>query len=328
MKQQLDNSQWDNYWSQGNIHSLSTAFSGNYDGAISAFWKQQFATLEDNSVILDVGTGNGGIAFLAAEAALENNKKFNIYGMDLADIDPQKAVKLHPELLPLIDSIEFLGKTSVTKLPYPENHFDFIIGQYSLEYTPIEQALPELRRVLKPSGRMSFAVHHQDSVVMATTRDELTQAKILFDQSKLFIRAKSLVKAMGDVSSKLQKSRLKSNPVAEKKRNALNTAFAQVYAEVENRVDGNFLLTAIDYIKQVFAPENNQSMKQKLEFLSSSQQIIKANQKRLEDLYRACFNDEDIKKFNLLCAQYDFAEPKFSPFHNEDGHLLAWKLLI
>ncbi len=328
MKQQQDNSQWDNYWSQGNIHSLSTAFSGNYAGAIADFWKQQFALLPKNSVILDVGTGNGGIAFLAAEASLKDNKKFKIYAMDLADIDPAKAVELHPELAELIEQIEFLGKTSVTELPYADQQFDFIMGQYSIEYTPIEKTLPELRRVLKTDGKMAFAVHHQDSVVMATTKDELTQAEILFDRTKLFIRAKSLIKVMGENTTKKQKASLRSNPVTEKKRNALNKAFAEVSTEVENRVDGNFLLTAVDYIKQVFSPTNTQSMKQKLEYLSNSQQIIKANQKRLEDLYQACFSDADIQRFIKLCEKHHLPVPKFSAFINEDGHLLAWKLLI
>ena len=328
MKQQQDNSQWDNYWSQGNIHSLSTAFSGNYEGAIAEFWKQIFTSLPEQSVILDVGTGNGAIAFLAAEASLRDNKKFKIYAMDLADIDPAKAADLHPELAPLLKQIEFLGKTSVTELPYSDQQFDFIMGQYSIEYTPIAKTLAELRRILKPSGKMAFAVHHQESVVMATTRDELKQAEILFEQTKLFIRAKSLVKAMGDNTSKKQKASLRANPITEKKRNALNKAFAEASAEVEKRIDGNFLLTAIDYIKQVFAPTNNQTMKQKLEYLSSSQQIIKANQKRLEDLFQACFSNEDIELFIKLCEKHQFSEPKFSSFINEDGHLLAWKLLI
>ena len=328
MKQQQDNSQWDNYWSQGNIHSLSTAFSGNYAGAIAEFWKQRFASLPNKSVILDVGTGNGGIAFLAAEASLNENKQFKIYAMDLADINPAKAAELHPELTPLLNQIEFLGKTSVTELPYSDSQFDFIMGQYSIEYTPIEKTLSELRRILKPTGKMAFAVHHQESVVMATTKDELIQAEILFEQTKLFIRAKSLVKAMGDSTSKNQKANLRKNPVTEKKRNALNKAFAEVSAEVEKRADGNFLLTAIDYIKQAFAPANTQSMKQKLEYLTHSQQIIKANQKRLEDLFHACFTDEDIKEFVKLCEKYQLSKPEFSSFINEDGHLLAWKLLI
>jgi len=328
VKQQQDNSQWDNYWSQGNIHSLTTAFSGNYAGAIAEFWTQQFSALDDRARILDVGTGNGGIAFIAAEVSLKHNKNFKIYAMDLADIAPHKAAKLHPELEPLLEQIEFLGKTSVTKLPYPEDHFDFVCGQYSLEYTPIEQSLAELRRVLKPVGRMSFAVHHQQSVVMTTTRDELRQAEILFDESKLFIRAKSLVKAMGEQTSRQQKAKLKKNPVTEKKRKALNDAFAQVHAEIDNRIDGNFLLTSIDYIKQVFAPDNNQSMKQKIEYLTHSQQILRANQKRLEDLYRACFSDDDIKTFKSLCLKNALPQPEFSLFYNEDNHLLAWKLLI
>ncbi len=328
MKQQKDNSQWDNYWAQGNIHSLTTAFSGNYAGAIEEFWKQQFSQLPDNAVILDVGTGNGGIAFIAAEVSKKHSKNFKIHAMDLADIDPAKAAVKHPELEVLLADIEFLGKTSVTELPYENQYFDFIMGQYSLEYTPVEKSLLELRRVLKAKGKMAFLVHHQESVVMATTKDELVQAGILFDKTKLFIRARSLVKAMGENINKKQKAKLKQNPVTEKKRNALNQAFATVDNAVKERIDGNFLLVAMDYIKQVFMPGNTSTMKQKLVFLQQSQQIIKANQKRLEDLYSSCFTQQEITQFIELCSKHHLSTPHFSPFYSEDNHLLAWKLLI
>ena len=44
-------------------------------------------------------------------------------------------------------------------LPYSDNAFDFIFARVSLAYTDIAKALSEVRRVLKPGGRLWITLH-------------------------------------------------------------------------------------------------------------------------------------------------------------------------
>ncbi len=95
--------QWDRYWAYGNIHSFSQVSGGNYQGAIADFWKSRFETLESESRILDIATGNGAIALLALESSDQRSAHFEILGVDLADIDPSRQVK-DPSLAGKIES--------------------------------------------------------------------------------------------------------------------------------------------------------------------------------------------------------------------------------
>ncbi len=320
--------QWDQYWSNGNIHSLSNAFTGNYEGAIAQFWKDKFSSLEDGAKILDIGTGNGAVAFLAAEVALEKRVTFHISGIDLAKIDPASAAASHPELEKLLPFIEFQGEISADVLPFESATFDLIVGQYALEYTSLKSTMAELRRVLNPHGQLSFIMHHVDSIIMQTTRDELEQAKLLFEETKLFLRARSMVKAMGDANTPEKREKLKYNKSAEKKRDNLNQAFSILQQRVEISEDPTFLLKAMNYVLELFKSKALLPMNEKLRYLKHSQQLIEGNRERIQDLYNACFDSSRSDEFNELCEINGFNKPEFSPFYNENNQLLGWTLQV
>ncbi len=330
IKNENDNKgfQWDQYWSIGNLHSLSHAFSGNYEGAIAEFWSTQFSKLEDGAKILDIGTGNGAVAIIAAGVAKQKGINFHIDAIDLAKIDPAKATESQPELAELVEKIDFRGQISAHELPFDDQKFDLIVGQFALEYTPIDSTLTELRRVLSNAGCMSFIIHHTDSIIMKTTRDELHQAQLIFDKTKLFLRARSLIKAMGDADTAIKREKLKNNKNTEKKRNNLNQALGELKIEVDKREDPMFLLTAMNYVAELFKSRSYLSSKDKLAYLQHSQQLIKGNQERIQDLYNACFNEEKATIFCDLCVKKGFKLPKYKAFYDENQQLIGYSMFI
>lgn len=99
-------------------------------------------------IILDIGTGNGYVAF--ALASLKKNCK--VIGMDIVaatlERNKQKAQKLN------YSNLEFLtydGK----RFPFEDNSLDIIVTRYALHHFPnLLDSFLEMFRVLKKGGRL------------------------------------------------------------------------------------------------------------------------------------------------------------------------------
>lgn len=108
-------------------------------------------SLNNNSIILDVGCGVGGSSRYMA-------KKYNIpvYGITLS----QKQVEI-ANTLSQKDSINYLTHFSVDNVLYSKfdnNNFDFIWSCESAEHMPDKQLfIKETHRMLKPKGKLLVA---------------------------------------------------------------------------------------------------------------------------------------------------------------------------
>ena len=275
--------QWDQYWAYANINSLSSASTGNYSGTVAQFWRNKFASLKQGAKILDIGTGNGAVAFFAAEVAQTKGLEFQINAVDLARIDPAHATKSHPELARLLPYIKFQGRISADALPFDNEYFDLIVGQYALEYTPLESTVEELQRVLKPGGHLNFIMHHSDSIIMQTTQDELEQASLIFDKARLFQHARALVEAMGDTSTPEKVEKLTHDKGANEKRHNLNDAYEFLVQEAKTRKNSMFLRTALNYVEELFKAQAL-PLNKKREYLQICQQLIEGNRDRILDM--------------------------------------------
>lgn len=109
----------------------------------------EFAGVGPGEKVLDVGCGTGVVAITAARRGA------NVSGLDLT-----------PELLEHArdnEKIAGYGKIEWTEgdaeqLPYPNESFDIVLSQFGHMFAPRpDVALSEMRRVLKPGGRIAFA---------------------------------------------------------------------------------------------------------------------------------------------------------------------------
>src|SRR5215212_736587 len=116
---------WDRYWHFNRIAScMDDAGRSNYDERIAGPWRAFFAGLPPCDV-LDICTGNGAVALIAATAGM------SVTGIDLADIDPARFVTPMAETL---SGIRFLGGTNAAALPFPDGSFGAVVSQYGIEY--------------------------------------------------------------------------------------------------------------------------------------------------------------------------------------------------
>lgn len=95
-------------------------------------------------ICLDIGTGAG---HTAAQLARHAHK---VYGLDPAEGMRQAATKTYGHL----SNLEFVDGTS-EQTGFPANTFDIITARHTLHHHPnIPATLTELKRVLKPGGRL------------------------------------------------------------------------------------------------------------------------------------------------------------------------------
>jgi SAM-dependent methyltransferase len=116
-----------------------------------------FAQIAPGESVLDVGTGTGVVAITAARAGA------HVCALDLT-----------PELLgearenARIAQLESIAWTEgdAERLPYEDAKFDVVLSQFGHMFAPRpDVVIAEMRRVLKPGGRIAFATWPPEHVV-------------------------------------------------------------------------------------------------------------------------------------------------------------------
>ena len=171
---------WDRYWHFDRIASCCDgAGAANYDDSVAAGWRAFFGGLPTGARFLDLCTGNGAAALIAAEVGRREAKGFEIVAVDQAAIDPPAYVTRHAQDLA---AIRFVPGTNVEALPFPDASFDAAISQYGIEYSDLVRSLPEAVRVIAPGGCLRLVVHAAEGAVAAGARTVIAEADLLLGE--------------------------------------------------------------------------------------------------------------------------------------------------
>jgi SAM-dependent methyltransferase len=163
---------WSSYWARGALTSLPDDFRANYDGEIAAFWQNSFEALPPDAAILDVCTGNGALALLAAEFSKRHGRAFDITALDAARIDPAAAVENLPDLKELLESIHFVDQTPLERFQPAPASLDLVTSQYGIEYCDQSLAAQRVAEWLKPAGQLVMLCHALSSDMLKTMQVE------------------------------------------------------------------------------------------------------------------------------------------------------------
>lgn len=109
-----------------------------------ARWALETIQWKGTETILDIGTGMG--TYYARLVAMVPD--VNYYAIDIS----HKLLKSHPA--------NSVVMSDVIQMPYPDNMFDVIMANHMLYHVPdIDVALKEIKRVLKPDGKILAATN-------------------------------------------------------------------------------------------------------------------------------------------------------------------------
>ena len=116
-----------------------------------------FAGVEAGEKVLDIGTGTGVVAITAARAGAQ------VCALDLSpDLLVQARENARVAQYPDIEWIE----GDAEHLPYPDSSFDVVLSQFGHMFAPRpDVVVAEMRRVLKPAGRVAFATWPPEHLV-------------------------------------------------------------------------------------------------------------------------------------------------------------------
>jgi SAM-dependent methyltransferase len=138
-------------WSAGDYDRLAS-----YASAAEAARLIRFSGMRAGARVLDVGTGSGIVAIVAAQ-----------HGARATGVDPT------PELLARArDNGSLAGHEAIDwrdgtaeALPFADMSFDMVLSQYAHMFSPDpDTATREMLRVLKPGGRIAFAAWTPESL--------------------------------------------------------------------------------------------------------------------------------------------------------------------
>ena len=105
-------------------------------------------TVEQGYKVLDLGTGNGYIAFPLAKM----NPSSDIVGLDIA-VNTLIRNRERAEIEGL-NNLKFVNYEGI-EFPFADNTFDCVVSRYALHHFPdIEKAFSEVSRVLKTNGQL------------------------------------------------------------------------------------------------------------------------------------------------------------------------------
>jgi SAM-dependent methyltransferase len=116
-----------------------------------------FAGIRAGESVLDVGTGTGVVAVTAARTGAR---------VSALDLTPELLVEAR-------ENARIAGHPEITwqegdaeTLPYADSSFDVVVSQFGHMFAPRpEVAVAEMRRVLKPTGRVAFATWPPEHLV-------------------------------------------------------------------------------------------------------------------------------------------------------------------
>ena len=312
---------WDHYWALGNLTSFSERFPQNYEGGIAAFWGSVFAALPSGARVLDIATGNGAVPLIAAQVSAENGRAVEIHGLDSADINPRKHLRVGRRLVSALERVHFHPRTSAEETGFPDAHFDLVTGQYALEYTCVPRAVRELKRIMQPGATGAFILHSDRSVVAKTSRREIEQCRIILNETRLFDRVRDLLYMLESDAGDSGK-----NDTLLEGHRAFSQALARIGREVIRHDPADLLRFAAQSAEEAYRLRTSQGLSTTLAYIDEVEAQIRDNQERLEGLLRVAVDERGKREITGHINEVGFQLTTFGDFFYDSGELLGWAL--
>lgn len=306
---------WEAYYRSGALAACPTSADGDYGGELRTIWVDFFAALPGDARVLDVATGNGAVALIAAETAAGSGRQWDIHGSDKAAIDPRRDVADGSRRMA---GIRFHPDTATEALPFEDASFDAVGGQFALEYSDVPAALAELHRVLRPRGHAQFVLHHADSAFARAARRAVEEAALL-STHEVYPRLRRLV-AMEQGSATVVEA------AAADLRAAIRALKARL-PEARAAGGGRVLEVALDAVQQLLTARKGGHSPKLAAEVDRAGAGLRASLARMEDLLSRASDRAGMEAIQGQAAAVGFGTIECLPVR-QDGDILAWQLLM
>lgn len=309
--------QWETYYRGGMIATCPTGPDGGYDLEVRDAWVEFFSMLPEGARILDVGTGNGVVALIAAETAAARGRRWEIHATDLAQIDPLRHV---PDGARRLAGITFHAGVATEHLPFDAESFDAVSGHYALEYTDTAAALAEIHRVLKPASDAQFIIHSADSVLVQNARWSLREAEFVLVETKVFRRLHRLVTMEQVTPGTTQRATAELRAAIQALKRGLQQA-RQARA-------GNVLSVVLDAVQKLLIARKEMKPQAVGLEVDRAESELRASIRRLNDLLAHARTERDMENIEKDAAAAGFSLIERMPQYHAGKNLVGWQLLL
>lgn len=305
---------WEAYYRSGALSTCPTTPAGDYDLEVRDAWVAFFTALPDGARVLDIGTGNGAVALIAAETGAALGLRYEVHGADLARIDPRRHVKDGERRLA---GIEFHPGVATEALPFESASFDAVSGQYALEYTQADASLAEIHRVLKASGRACFIVHHADSLIVRNAGHSLRQADLVLNDTRIYRLLRRFIEA-----------ERAARPSARRYREELNAAAWTLQQAADQPVSALVLSVTLDAIQKLLSARARVSRPALDRAIDQSEGDLRASVRRLRDLVAGAKDEAGMAALEACAAAAGFRVTERVPQSHGGENLVGWRIAL
>jgi demethylmenaquinone methyltransferase/2-methoxy-6-polyprenyl-1,4-benzoquinol methylase len=133
------------------VHNLAMKVNG-YQRSVAKYLKSLNLALDENSLVLDAGSGTGIITLglhdsgLKAKRVVDLDLSFKSLGVAREEITKKKRQAKRTDFV----------QADVLRMPFADETFDLVLTCGVLEYTPLDDGLREAARVLKRGAPLVF----------------------------------------------------------------------------------------------------------------------------------------------------------------------------
>lgn len=310
-----DRSVWDLYWHCDRIAScFDGAGASNYGEAVAEGWRTFFAALPDRVRIIDLCTGNGAIALIAAEVGRSEDKAFAITAVDQADIDPPAYVTRHGEEM---RDVAFLGRTGVEALPFADGSFDVAVSQYGIEYSDTDRSAREAARVLAPGGQARFVVHAAEGIVASGAKTAIEDADFMLKGADLIGSARCCLDAVRKVESGdgTMAARQRANSAVA----SFKTALALAERHIPHATDKVMVSNSAGVLLDAFQARAKVGFDAALTKVDQVETEILAHRGRLQALVDAALDEAGAAALAARLCEARRAEAECERLENDEG---------
>ena len=329
-RDRLDAEEWSRFWQRGNLTTFEGHFRDNYDAEIRDFWWAEFARLADGACIVDLATGNGAVALLAAQYAREHAQRFHITGVDSATIEAARVVAARPALAQDLAAISLRGGGPLEAPGLEAGSAHLVTSQYGFEYGDTAAGSVEAARILAPGGRLAMVVHHDQSAILAQAKEGLAQVAMCLNEERFVRLAPRMVKLFRGLKPGRQRGGLAWTPGAEKVRDELMAAAGRLERHARQpeaqRKDAGFIEFMVPAVLQLLERSRALSPQQLEQAWREIEAEAETYRLRMADLVSAARSEAGIAELGGQLAAAGMENVAVAPLSYGGGTLLGWTL--